>query len=113
MHHQKHNKNMDKRYKKSIGRKGGGNAAENDGQVFPHESPHLCRHTEKDPEKVQAGKGGTAQQESRGCDQHEGCAHRFPQAGLVPLPKPNGKQRAAAHAESQQNRSQKGHQREG
>ena len=91
----------------------GGNAEEDHAQVFPHRPPHLLRHPEQGSDRVQADKGKTRQQQRRACDEYKRGTHALLQAGLVPLSKANGKQCPAAHAQSQQNRGQEGHQGKG
>ena len=90
-----------------------GNAEKNHRQIRPHQRPHLLRNPEKGFQSVQAGKGQHIQHQRRCRNQHEGSPYRLPESLFIPLSEPDGKQGPAAHAQSQQDGGQEGHQRKG
>ncbi len=83
---------------------GGRDAAEDNGQVLPHDTPHLLWNPQKDADAGKAQKGGGIQQEGHCPDQEKGGGYALLQLLLILLPEPDGEYRPAAHAQSQQNR---------
>ena len=61
--------------------------------------------------RVQTDKRQSGQRRGHERDKQEGRAEILAQRLLVPLPEAHGNQRAAAHAQAEENRGQKGHQR--
>ena len=91
----------------------GGNSDENHAQVRPHIPPDLVGDSEKSAESVQTDEGENVQEYRNECNEEEGGAQIFAQRLFVALSEAHGKQRAASHAQSENDRRQKCHQRKG
>ena len=96
-----------------IVKEGGGDAAENDGEVFPHHGPHRLRHLEEHLDPVQAQEGGGVEDGRQGGDEDKGGVGPLPQAVPIPLAEADGEHRPAAHAQAQQDGGEEGHEGEG
>ena len=92
--------------------KDGRQAREDDQQVFAHQGAHRSRHAHEVENLLGKAVHQRAQNRRHRRQQRKRCADALAQAAHVPLSKADGKHRAAAQRQPQQNGGQKRHQRE-
>ena len=97
---------------KVIVHKGGGDAAEDDHQIFPHQALHPGGDLQKADDKIRARKSQNIQHCGHSRNEHKGCEHSLLQAVFVPLAETDGKHCPTAHAKAQQDGREERHQRE-
>ena len=98
---------------KEIIERRGDQAREDDDEIFAHLAVQLRRNLQKAEDGVKKRIDRGVQHERHGDDQAERMGHRAAEPRLVLLPQRNGKQRARAHREAEEDRRQKRHQRIG
>ena len=95
--------------RKIIIEKGGRNSPENPPQVFPHQRFNFFRNLKQIQNLVHQAKNQQIQHYRCRQNQDKGSTHTLSKAFHPFFSISDGKQRAAAHTQSQQNRGEKGH----